>query len=373
MNNPAILPVLGFVCQETIYVCIPLPPSHSLPPTSSPSFASSCREPTPQLVQHFSVFFTDAHPHRVNRRRIIGRYSEDMSFTGIIRDHKRQSVQRRKDLGRLPFPALLADSPHRCLFNATSLDPPRAIPSQTRSEMRRPTLWRSLLAPCSTTLQRYGFGGFGEAWLVSHRIVTANRDSRPTARAPTLNLSLSQRPRSASPSSGWIERPALCRRRRSTLLGVSAHSMACVAQAPSLYRRSSRAPFPSSAPPSHPPRQTHAWQASYRSLCESMKQLGDVAHWASVVEADMSFICRVLDNAVAQGGIAVAAPAPTAAPASSPAPPPPQAPSVAAAGAAAGAAAIAAPSASPSPAHVPAAAATAPAAGAAAPVRTAPT
>lgn len=55
--------------------------------------------------------------------------------------------------------------------------------------------------------------------------------------------------------------------------------------------------------PSELSRQTQKWIGAYKSLNESLKQLGDVANWSSVVEADMRFIARVLDNSVtvAQG------------------------------------------------------------------------
>jgi len=41
------------------------------------------------------------------------------------------------------------------------------------------------------------------------------------------------------------------------------------------------------------------WLSLYKDLNEGLKQLGDVANWASVIEADMRFICRVLDNSAA--------------------------------------------------------------------------
>lgn len=41
------------------------------------------------------------------------------------------------------------------------------------------------------------------------------------------------------------------------------------------------------------------WLGLYRDLNESLKQLGDVANWSTVIEADMRFICRVLDNSAA--------------------------------------------------------------------------
>lgn len=44
-------------------------------------------------------------------------------------------------------------------------------------------------------------------------------------------------------------------------------------------------------------RQVNRWMLQYDEFNEALKELGDVVNWANVIESDMRFICKSLDNA----------------------------------------------------------------------------
>ena len=44
--------------------------------------------------------------------------------------------------------------------------------------------------------------------------------------------------------------------------------------------------------------QSKDWAANLKDFNNAVKELGDVANWASVIESDMTFIAKALDNTV---------------------------------------------------------------------------